>query len=146
MAEVTGVATFDLLSPSASPFGTAKGIGGTYRSAQVDLARPASGGAAVELAGNATKGSDAVSFTASLDVTDKVRGIAFSAEITGAPGKVRLQVDLDEWLARVDFAALSGAPGAGPVAVATGTQAHNALVRGVTSTAAYVFSWIAAPR
>ena len=138
LGELLTSRSFDLLGKTPVTFGTAAGVTGAYRSAQVNLS-PASGGHTVEVAGTASKGSHQVTFSATLDLTEKVKGIAFGARVTAAPGRVRIAVDLACWLERVDVSRLSGT---GTATFQAGSQAQNALRRGVVNTSAYILTWI----
>lgn len=138
LAESLTSGAFDLLSGKPAPLGVAAGVSGSYRSVQVNLS-PAAGGHTVEVAGTAAKGTLKVAFSASLELTSKVKGIAFGAEVTTSPGKVRLTVDLVRWLERVDFSKLSSSV---PVTFQQGSQADNALQRGVVNTSAFIPKWI----
>lgn len=138
LGEMLTAGTVDLLAPAPALLGTAAGVTGTYRSARVDLA-PAPGGHTVEVAGTAKKGSHQVSFSASLAVTAQVKGVAFGAEVGAAPGAVRVVVELARWLELVDFTALGSGPGA--VTFASGSQAENALQRGLVNTSAFTLAW-----
>lgn len=138
LAEVLSTGSFDLLAAKPARLGTAAGVTGAYRSAQVNLS-PAPSGHTVEVAGSASKGSHQVTFSATLDLSEKVKGIAFGAEVGASPGLVRVEVDLARWLELVDFSKLGGA---GPVTFGKGSQADNALQRGVTNTAAFIPSWM----
>jgi hypothetical protein len=140
MAELLTTHTVDLLASTPKALGQANGITGSYRSAQVNITSSAgNSGFAAVLEGTAAKDTRSVSFAASLKLDLQVRGIAFGAEVGQVPGRTRLEVDLARWVERVDFAKLAG--GAGVVQVAPGTQADNALRRGIENTSAYTFTW-----
>ncbi|MFY0580878.1 hypothetical protein ACN28S_47500 [Cystobacter fuscus] len=55
---------------------------------------------------------------------------------------MRITVDLNTWLGRIDFATVSPADAEGVSTFPTGSQAMNALVRGVEDTGAYVVTWV----
>ena len=136
LAELTCSHEVDLLA-SSTRLGTASGVTGSYRSVRVDLSK-ASGNPTVTIQGKATKSNSSISFSASLSPDTAVKGVALNAEVDGRPGTLALRVDLKSWVDHVDFSKLSGAA---PVTVASGSQAENALVRGITSTSAFQFTW-----
>ena len=136
LAELLTAATFDLLSDTPVRLGVATGVSGPYRSAQVNLG-PAPDGPTVVVAGTARKDGREVHFSGSLSLREEVRGIAIGADLSPAPGRVRLEIDLGSWLERVDFSALDDSA---PVVFQPGSQAENALQRGVVNTSAFVLS------
>lgn len=142
LAEVLDAATFDLLATAPGPLGQASGVTGAYRSVQVAITKTADlKGHSVLVRGMASKGSHAVDFSAALDLQEEVEGVAFGAQVDGTPGRVRLEVDLSCWVERVDFSLLHRGPGA-EVSIQPGSQAENALLRGVNNTSAFKLTWI----
>lgn len=139
LGELLQSATVDLLAAGSTPLGTVSGVSGSYRSAQVGLGPDATSGVTVSLAGTAKKGTDTIEFKANLKIACQVKGIAVGAELDGGAGTMALSVDLGAWVERIDFAKLAG--GSSPVTVAAGSQAENALQRGIENTSAFAFSW-----
>jgi hypothetical protein len=139
LAELFSPSTVDLLAGAA--LGDASGVTGRYRSAGLMLGSDAAIGGSVALEGKAAKAGGAeVAFTGKLTVTEKIVGIAAGEAEVAPPIQVTLKVDLARYLQRVDFAALTGT---GTVAIPAGSQAENALGRGVANTSAYGFAWSA---
>lgn len=138
----------DLLDPNPTILGPMNAVTGQCNSAQVGLGTAEAGlegaelleGHALLLRGTATRGGDDVPFEAWLDDDLYVEGVAFEHDIDTSSGGLRVQVDLTRWLGRVDFSSLTVVD---DLAVfEEGTQAHNALTRGVDNTLAYRLSWI----
>lgn len=145
MAELLSPATVDLLGGPTS-MGRAAGVAGAYRSAQVSLAEVSSGGETylARVGGEATRGGQKVRFTGVLTGSLKIAGVAASATVDQEVAAARMTVDLGRWVERIDFSALPHCtPGAACAAqsLKPGTQAHNALQRGVNNTSGFSFSW-----
>jgi hypothetical protein len=151
LADINTRAVVDLTSPSATLVGHAGGVSGTSRSAhfelhgpEVDLgpARQVLRGRTLIVRGTATRGDATVRFDASLLLDVNIEGIPASAVFDGSPGRWAVDIDLTNWLDRVDFTMVP--PPADPGGVSTfseGSQPANALYRGVVSGASYRFTW-----
>lgn len=140
LAEVLSTTTVDLLAATPTPLGTANAVTGGYGSMELTL--PSTEGGAVRVRGTATHADGrSVRFEAALNLPRPIEGIRFERELAMEGGRVRITVELGRWLGRIDFATAS-APGADGVSTfPTGSQAMNALVRGVEDTSAYVVTW-----
>ncbi|MFZ5786567.1 MAG: hypothetical protein ACOY3Y_09025, partial [Acidobacteriota bacterium] len=137
LAELLAPQTLDLRAGAA--LGEASGVTGRYRSAQVTLGNDAAIGGSVALEGKAQKaGAPEVAFAGALTVTETIAGIAAGDTEVAPPIQVTLTVDLARFVQRIDFSTLGGA---GTVAIPAGSQAANALGRGVVNTSAYSFAW-----
>lgn len=143
LADMLAANTVDLLGPAVT-LGRANGVTGSYNSLRLELGRSdALSGHTALVAGRAEKGGLVVEFTGTVDRDAPIAGVAFGAEIEASDGKAHIDVDLAEWVRRIDFAAVPRAPGeVSPLQV--GTQAHNALTRGVENTSAFHLSWVRA--
>lgn len=137
LAEVLDTRRCDLLAGSTA-LGRATGVTGLYRSAQIALGGDGTA-PAVAIRGKATGGGGSVEFVAALDISEKVTGIAVGEQqVDSKVSGVRIDVDLKQWIERVDFSQLSGDQ---PVTIESGSQAYNALYRGVNNTSAFSFRW-----
>jgi len=151
MGEVLDQRVLDLLAPEPTRLGLMKAVTGECHSAQVGIGTADVGiagaesleGHALLLRGVATReDSEAIRFQAWLDLDVYIEGIAFEHEIDDQPGRIVVEVDLQRWLRRVDFAtAEPGDTPESPALLSEGTQAHNALMRGVDNTLAYQLRW-----
>lgn len=141
----------DLLAAEPTVLGEANAVTGSYGSMELTLPRtrfeePAPGerlaGESVRVEGTATgPEGQRLRFVGRVALERPVEGIRFEKELGEEPGRVRIAVDLGKWLGRIDFGTVE-APAEGEVAeLAAGTQAHNALTRGVEDTSAYVVTW-----
>lgn len=110
-----------------------QGVSGYFGSAEVRL-RPRDGVTASS-AGRASKAGRELRFELRTDLDTAVDGIAVQAEV---PGDVRfeLSVDLSRWLGRIDFDALPA--GTSTISFVYGSQGHNAFLRGVNNTSAFI--------
>ena len=149
LGEVLERKVVDLLSETAVEFGTADAVTGEYGSLQFSLLPlPVSvdrdnvlGGHSVRLKGTATRDAQVVSFDAFVDLTAPIEGIRSEADVTEAPTRARIDIQLARWLARVDFSTATAPDSSSPAVFADGSQAQNALFRGVSETSAYVVTW-----
>lgn len=141
----------DLLAAEPTVLGEANAVTGSYGSLELTLPRTTFeapnpnerlAGESVRLVGTATgPEGQRLRFDASVKLNKPVEGIRFEKELGEEPGRVRIAVDLGKWLGRIDFGTVQ-APAEGETAsFIEGTQAHNALVRGVEDTSAYVVTW-----
>ncbi|MDI7269192.1 MAG: hypothetical protein QME96_14475, partial [Myxococcota bacterium] len=150
----------DLLGETAS-LGEVLGYAGTCRSVELHLHPPGevpigSGadvitdldGHTVLLEGTATREGRTVPFVARLTLPDEglmriVESISADVELRDAaerPGRVVVQVLLDQWLATVDFDSLVESEG-GRFVFTDETQAWSALVRGIRWRDSYRVAW-----
>ncbi|MCC7380766.1 MAG: hypothetical protein IT384_02995 [Deltaproteobacteria bacterium] len=137
LGDVLATTTIDLLAPTPTHLGAGDGVSGRYNSAEIALSPAADLGAAcARISGVATKGGRSISFSTAVAGPETIRGIAFGAEVSAAASVV-LTVDLDAWIARIDFDALPA--GTATVAFPPQTQGYNAFQRGLVSSAAYQF-------
>jgi hypothetical protein len=151
MAEVLSTTVVDLLAASPTVLGEANAVTGDYGSMELTLPVPTAtgdavaplGGHAVRVRGTATHTDGRrVRFDAALDLPKPIEGIRFERSLAQEVGRVRITVDLNTWLGRIDFATASPADAAGVSTFPIGSQAMNALVRGVEDTGAYVVTWV----
>jgi len=150
LGEALDQRVFDLLDPDGAALGTMQAVTGTCHSARVGLGTAEAGladgerlaGHALLLRGVASRGDERIPFEGWLDVDLYVEGIEVELDVDEAPGHLLVEVDLERWLRRVDFATASPGEGDEPAAVVEGTQAHNALTRGVDNTLAYRLRWV----
>jgi len=149
MAEVLSTRTVSLL-PGPTVLGDASAVTGEYGSLELTLAPPtaatdaegALGGHAVRLRGTARNADGGtVRFDAVADLPAPVAGVRFEKSLGQEPGRVRIAVDLGKWLGRIDFATATDPDADGLYTLPAGSQAHNALVRGMEDTTAYVVTW-----
>ena len=138
----------DLLAGPATSLAMADGVTGPYNSARVAL-RPSAAddallaGRSAVVSGRATlAGEDPVDFEGSLELDLEIEGIPCGLRVDGRPGHMQIAVDLQRWFKRVDFATMPAASVDGIQRFEEGTQAQNALIRGVDNTAAFAFAWI----
>ncbi len=142
MAEVLSTTVVDLLAASPTQLGEANAVTGDYGSMELTLPTPPEGHA-VRLRGTATHADGRrVRFDTALDLPKPIEGIRFERALAEEVGRVRITVDLNTWLGRIDFATVSPADAEGVSTFPTGSQAMNALVRGVEDTGAYVVTWV----
>ncbi|WNG30099.1 hypothetical protein F0U62_43350 [Cystobacter fuscus] len=142
MAEVLSTTVVDLLAASPTVLGEANAVTGDYGSMELTLPVPL-GGHAVRVRGTATNPDGRrVRFDTALDLPKPIEGIRFERALAEEVGRVRITVDLNTWLGRIDFATVSPADAEGVSTFPTGSQAMNALVRGVEDTGAYVVTWV----
>lgn len=154
--ETTVAHPFDALDPAAQPLGELLGLTGTIRTAQYDLGiafllpdtepRPLPGaidGHSVVLEGTATDGVTTIDFVVDVDVVAKVSGntaivgARVDGTIPAAGATLTVGAEPARWLAGLDWAqitALPHAPGA-PVVIASGTAAHDTILRAITTNA-----------
>ncbi|MCY1018464.1 hypothetical protein [Pyxidicoccus sp. MSG2] len=148
LGEVLTTATVDLLT--GAPLGDASAVTGEYGSLELTLATPtastdaagALGGHAVRVRGTARNADGgAVRFDAVADLPAPVAGVRFEKSLGMEAGRVRIAVDLGTWLGRIDFATATDPDADGVYTFPAGSQAQNALVRGVEDTTTYVVTW-----
>lgn len=135
LADVITPVDLDLVAPEPARL-RGGGVSGHFALAELRL-RPSAGlgGRSAEVRGRADKGGRSVHFSASTDLDHTVRGIPLDVSTAG-PLRLGLRVDLAQWLGRVDFDALPTSTSA--FGLEPGSQGHNAFLRGVSSTAAYL--------
>ncbi|EPX65311.1 putative lipoprotein [Cystobacter fuscus DSM 2262] len=151
MGEVLSTTVVDLLAASPTVLGAANAVTGDYGSMELTLPVPPAtgdaqaplGGHAVRVRGTATHTDGRrVRFDAALDLPKPIEGIRFERALAEEVGRVRITVDLNTWLGRIDFATVSPTDAGGVSTFPAGSQAMNALVRGVEDTGAYVVTWV----
>lgn len=119
----------DLLAPPSS-VGTVEAVTGHFGSMQLTLR-------SVELRGVATKDDETIAFATSLALEQPLEGIGAVHELTVEPVFARLMIDVEKWLARVDFTTAVDPDEDGTFTFDPTTQAFNALSRAVADTGAY---------
>lgn len=151
LGEALDQTVVDLLDPEPLRLGIMNAVTGECHSAQVGIGTAEPGideieqleGHALLLRGVARREEEQIPFEAWLDVDLFVEGIAFEHDIDESPGHLLVEVDLTRWLRRVDFATATLGDSADEVATfKDGSQAHNALTRGVDNTLAYHPRWV----
>lgn len=149
LGEVLTTATVDLLT--GAPLGDASAVTGEYGSMEVTLAAPTAatdaagvlGGHAVRVRGTARNADGGtVRFDAMADLPAPVAGVRFEKSLGLEAGRVRVAVDLKTWLGRIDFATATDPDADGIYTFPAGSQALNALLRGVEDTTSYVVTWV----
>ncbi|MCA3013252.1 MAG: hypothetical protein INH41_12730 [Myxococcaceae bacterium] len=137
LAEVLEPLVVDLSGRAVSPWGPASAVTGSYGSAELGWAM------GVRVQGAATRGAQTVRFDTGLLTPQRpLTAIAFEHEVTTAPGRVRLTLDLGVMLSRIDLErTLATADARGVVTFDRASQAFNGFDRGVTDTTAYRFTW-----
>ncbi|MCP3142922.1 hypothetical protein [Pyxidicoccus xibeiensis] len=148
MGEVLTTTTVDLLA--GAPLGDASAVTGEYGSLELTLATPTAttdergllSGHAVRVTGTARNGDGgSVRFEAVADLPAPVAGVRFEKSMGMEAGRVRIAVDLGKWLGRIDFATATDLDADGIFTFPVGSQARNALVRGMEDTTTYVVTW-----
>jgi hypothetical protein len=141
LAEVLSTTTVDLLAATPTALGTANAVTGDYGSMELTL--PPTTGGAVRVRGTATHTDGrSVRFEVAMDLPKPIEGIRFERVLAREEGRVRITVALSKWLGRIDFATASPSGADGASTFPTGSQAMNALTRGVEDTSAYVVTWV----
>lgn len=149
LADITSQRVVDLMVPTPTPLEDATGVSGDALSATIELRPPgttlgpsasALHGLAVWTRGTATRAGSTVRFEGGVTIDYAVRGIPARARF--APGgSMAVSVDLARWFDLADFSTLT-APSPGEVApIAAGGAVANALYRGTTNGAAWLFAW-----
>ena len=149
LGEALDQRVIDLLASEPTRLGVTDAVTGQCRSARLGIGTPEEGlegadhldGHAVLLRGLARRDAEEVPFEAWLDIDLYVEGISFEHDLDGSPGGLLVEVDLTRWLRRVDFATATQREDT--YVFEEGSQAHNALSRGVDNTLAYGLSWAA---
>lgn len=142
LGEVLTPTTVDLLAATPTRLGEANAVTGDYGSLELTLP-PQVDGHTLRLRGTARHADGrTVRFETSMDQGKPLEGIRFERVLALEEGRVRITVDLGRWLGRIDFATASPADARGISTFPTGSQAQNALVRGVEDTSAYVVTWV----
>ena len=148
LGEVLTTATVDLLT--GATLGDASAVTGEYGSMELTLAAPTAstdaagvlGGHAVRVRGTARNGDGgSVRFDAVTNLRAPVAGVRFEKSLGMEAGRVRIAVDLGKWLGRIDFATAADPDADGVYTFPAGSQALNALGRGVEDTTTYVVTW-----
>lgn len=151
LAEVLSTTVVDLMAASPTVLGETNAVTGDYGSMELTLPVPPAmgdagallGGHAVRIRGTATHTDGRrVRFDTAMDLPKPIQGIRFERVLAQEVGRVRIAVDLNTWLGRIDFATVSPPDANGVSTFPTGSQAMNALVRGVEDTGAYVVTWV----
>lgn len=148
LGEVLTTRTVDLLA--GATLGDASAVTGEYGSMELTLATPTAAtdaqgvlsGHAVRVRGTARNADGGtVRFDAMTSLPAPVAGVRFEKSLDMEAGRVRIAVDLGKWLGRIDFATATDPDADGVYTFTAGSQALNALVRGVEDTSAYVVTW-----
>ena len=132
LADATTPALVDLRQEAPVVF-AGNGVSGHFGSAEAQLG-PRDGVTAYAR-GRAELEGRVVVFEVRTDLDAAVAGIAVGADVSDR-GHFGVGVDLARWLGRIDFGALEASTST--ISFAPGSQGHNAFVRGVRSTAAFV--------
>lgn len=141
MGELVQQKVVDLLATEPLALGTVSGVTGQWNSASIELL-PRSGNA-IHLTGTATHTDGrSVKFDAAIDPATPIVGIASVATVVaGQSPEVNVAPLLGGWLARIDFGSAGVPDGSGVVHFDDGSQARNALFRGIEDTSQYRFTW-----
>jgi hypothetical protein len=149
LGEVLPPRTVDLLA--GATLGDASAVTGEYGSMELTLRAPTPatdaqgvlGGHAVRVRGTARNADGGtVRFDAMADLPAPVAGVRFEKSLGMEAGRVRIAMDLGRWLGRIDFATATDPDADGVHTFPAGSQAQNALVRGVEDTTTYVVTWV----
>jgi hypothetical protein len=122
----------DLLSASATPWGTASAVTGEYGSLQLGF-----GTAGLSLKGTASKDGVTVAFATTFTPPAPLEGVKFEQTMTTEAGAAVILFDLNVILSRVDFSQV----GAGASPLDSASPAFNGFARGVEDTSAYIATW-----
>ncbi len=141
MGEWRGQVSADLLAGEAVSLGPINGVTGDWNSAQITFDTPEVGHA-IEATGTASLDDQQVSFEAQIDLDVVLEGVPCGVSVDESGGRLLLEVDLQRWFAKVDFASLEASGSDAVVPITIDSQAYNALTRGVNNGAAYAFSWL----
>jgi hypothetical protein len=154
LAEMGGHAVVDLLGGPES-LGAREGVTGAVRSAVVTFGTLSSANSdagadanVLELEGVARSNASTVQFEASVAANDLLHVASDLPEVEGCPfvgelatsGTVTCEVLVSVWLDQVDFAGFEPDQET-RVELERGSEAHNALSRGVRKAVAYSFSF-----
>jgi hypothetical protein len=157
-AEIAASTTIDALDPTPQALGEVLGLPGEITVATFDFgvswftwqkapaATPgAPGGHSARFEGRAVRGETTVRFVADVDVPPPERGARAlvapaGVDLAGSDLRLDVRIDPHAWWSGVDFDALAQG-GGDPVVVTPGSQAHEAVVEGMTSAAPPTFSW-----
>lgn len=132
LGEVLADVDVNLLASTPTEWGTADAVTGDYGSVQLGYAP-----AGIEVEGTATKNGQTVEFSTTFTPPAPLEGASFAHEMTTAPGRVSLQIDLKELFSRVDFSLVgSSAKPLDPM-----SPAFNGYARGVEDVSVYVTTW-----
>lgn len=149
LADITSQRAIDLLSPNATPLETANGVSGAAQSATLGLHAPGSslgpagsmlGTNTLHIRGTASRNGTSIRFQGGIPLNVDVRGIPARGTLAGSSGTWEISVDLAEWLDRADFSTLVPTTDGSPAEILPTEQVGNALYRGTTSAAGYLFS------
>lgn len=149
LGEVLTTRTVDLLA--GATLGDASAVTGEYGSMELTLQAPTAatdaqgvlGGHAVRVRGTARNADGGtVRFDAMADLPVPVAGVRFEKSLGMEAGRVRIAMDVGQWLGRIDFATATDPDADGVYTFPAGSQAMNALVRGVEDTTTYVVTWV----
>ena len=162
LLEHTETETLEALSAEPESFGELRGITGSVRSALYDYGiswlatsqSPAPNpGAAKDhsavIEGVVERTGQRVEFLAQIDLPPRSRGTlamngqATRHELTERTARLRVIANPVRWFERVDLDELlaSAGDGDGPLAIAPGSQAYEAIVLGMQNRAPLEFSW-----
>ncbi len=149
-AEITSIATVNLLDATPQPIGDVNGLSGNIRSATWDYgitwltterapnARTPSGHSLV-LSGVATRGVQSVPFSVALDAiplqpgTQAVLGAKTNATLADG-GSLRVTFDVAQWVSGIDFATV-------PPVITSADEAYQAISIAMTANAPPTFQW-----
>lgn len=146
LAEMNEHVVVDLLDDPVT-LAPREGVTGTARSAVIAFGTLPRGAATIDIEGTASTDDRELSFRATVQpeallhpTSDlpEVEGCPFKGELT-ANGLVTAELRTSVWLDQVDFSGIESA--LEQVELEPGTEAHNALVRGVRKAIAYSFSF-----
>lgn len=147
IAEITDIARVDALDPGPQRIGLVRGLTGTVASASFDygihwfateqspVAAPeAPGGHSARLRGRATRGGEALDFTALVKAEPQfqgqraVTGVRASATVGEEGALLTVNFDPTAWVTAIDFDALA-AEGPGPASIVPDPTAPDAIVK-----------------
>ncbi len=126
LGEVLSTKEVDLLATTPTSLGDASAVTGDYGSMAFTVSE-------VRLKGTATLGATTVVFdTTAFTPKEALAGLRFEKVLGIEQVTARINVGLQTWVTRIDFAKTGGAP-----AFAADSEAFNAFNRGVLDTGAY---------
>ncbi len=126
LGEVLTTKEVDLLATGPTSLGDANAVTGEYGSMELTVTK-------VRLKGTATLGATTVDFdTTEFTPKEPLAGIRFEKVLGTEQVIARINVGLQTWVTRIDFAKTGGAS-----AFAADSEAFNAFNRGVLDTSAY---------
>lgn len=163
LSEITDIARIDALDPEPQRIGVVRGFTGTIRSASFDfgihwfmtesspVAAPAApGGHSARLRGRATRGDEALDFTADVKVLAQFQGqravtsVPANATVGEEGAVLTVHFDPSAWVAAIDFDELA-AEAPGSAAITPGDRAHDAIVIAMVAQRPPELVWSAPP-